>query len=84
MYKYIINPETNKKVNIKTTLGKNILKKYIVSLTGGSNPNPTQNMEPVFATISDDAKTRIIIIGNRAYQYTNAGGWKKLKLSELK
>ena len=38
-------------------------------------------MEPVFATISDDGKTRIIIIGNRAYQYTTvgAGGWKRLK-----
>ena len=79
MYKYIINPETNKKVNIKTKLGKNILEKYIVSLTGGSNPNPTQNMEPVFATISNDGKTRIIIIGNRAYEYKGPLGWKKIE-----
>ena len=79
MYKYIINPETNKKVNIKTTLGKNILKKYIVSLTGGSNPNPTQNMEPVFATISNDGKSKIIIIGNRAYEYKGGIGWKKIE-----
>jgi len=83
MYKYIINPETNKKVNIKTKLGKNILKKYMVSLTGGSNPNPTQNMEPVFATISNDGKSKIIIIGNRAYE--NKGiVWKRIELEKLK
>ena len=36
-------------------------------------------MEPVFATISDDGKTKIIIIGNRAYENKGPLGWKKIE-----
>ena len=40
-------------------------------------------MEPVFATISNDGKSKIIIIGNRAYE--NKGiVWKRLELEKLK
>ena len=34
-YNYIINPETNRKVNINGHLGKQILNNYIKSLMGG-------------------------------------------------
>ena len=36
MYKFIINPVNNKNVPIKSKLGKNILKKYLIHL-GGTN-----------------------------------------------
>ena len=36
MYKFIINPVNNKNVSIKSKLGKNILKKYLIHL-GGTN-----------------------------------------------
>ena len=33
MYKYIINPKTNKKVNINSKLGRKILNNYLFTLT---------------------------------------------------
>merc|ERR1712072_1293369 len=35
-YNKIVNPETNRKVNISSSLGKKILKKYLLVLKGGS------------------------------------------------
>ena len=35
MYQYIVNPNTNRKVNINSKLGKKVLNKYI-NLIGGS------------------------------------------------
>lgn len=40
MYKYIKNPVNNKKVNIHSKLGKNILKQYLNLLIGGTTPPP--------------------------------------------
>lgn len=42
MYKYIINPKTNKKVNINSRLGKKILYKFIVMI-GGMPELPTRS-----------------------------------------
>ena len=40
MYKYIKNPVNNKKVNIHSKLGKNIIKKYLNFIIGGSGSLP--------------------------------------------
>ena len=37
MYQYIVNPENNKKINISSKSGKDIIKKYIKILIGGSS-----------------------------------------------
>ena len=42
LFKYIIHPFTKKKLNIKSKLGKKLLKSYISSIIGGSD------MESVF------------------------------------
>lgn len=39
MYKYIVNPLDNKKLNIKSKLGKKILQNYL-ELLGGSSSMP--------------------------------------------
>ena len=53
MYKYIKNPINNKKVNIHSKLGKNLLKQYLDFIIGGSNPLPawTRNNDQVTITV---------------------------------
>ena len=38
MYSLIVNPKTNRKVSIKSRLGKSILRNYLQILSGGSDP----------------------------------------------
>ena len=35
MYNYILDPIQNKKINIHNNLGKNIIKQYLMFITGG-------------------------------------------------
>ena len=47
MYNKIINPQTNKSVNINSVVGKSILKKYLHILLGGSRSLiPIQRTKP--------------------------------------
>ena len=41
MYNRIINPKTNRKVNINSKLGKYILKKYLFFINGGATNENT-------------------------------------------
>lgn len=43
MYNKIVNPSTNRKVNINSKLGKYILKKYLSFIDGGSNLGPRED-----------------------------------------
>ena len=43
MYRYIVNPKTNRKVKISTKLGKKILKNYLIQLGGYNGPCAMNN-----------------------------------------
>uniref|UniRef100_A0A6C0IY77 Uncharacterized protein n=1 Tax=viral metagenome TaxID=1070528 RepID=A0A6C0IY77_9ZZZZ len=69
LYNKIINPSTNRKVNIYTKLGQKILNNYIYMIGGSHIP------EPSFKRVSLDMST-IIFRGDKKYGHTIANGRK--------
>ena len=47
MYSFIINPLTNKRVNINSKLGEYILNNYIIQLGGSTLGNVVKKSKPI-------------------------------------
>ena len=66
MYKYIKNPNDNKKINIHSELGKNIIKKYLNFIVGGENP---EKMEYIFNQRSENITEIHGLVGLDYYKF---------------
>ena len=86
MYKYIKNPNNNKKINIHSKLGKIIIKKYLNFIIGGADvpteayTNNSHPSEYVFNQKSNNIKEIYGLVGLDYYKFDTWYGTKRILL----
>ena len=70
MYNKIVNPNTNRLVNINSKLGKTILKNYVIYNIGGSSSDSTSVEDDNFK--SKDKRTKLVNL-NKIYDIEKDG-----------
>jgi hypothetical protein len=77
MYRKIINPKTNKLVNVNSKIGKGILNKYMIRLMrGGASPSPPYDtglpahLRDWLHSTDDDTESEIEVFDGRGAQMT--------------
>ena len=86
MYKYIKNPVNNKKVNIYSKLGKNIIRHYLNFIIGGADAPPknytdiSHQSKYIFNQISENITQIYGIIGLNYYKFDTWYGTKRILL----
>ena len=66
MYKYIINPKTNKKVLVNGKIGKMILLNYLKMINGGSTLKKRKtNYTQIPLTSSTEEDYKLIFLNNK-------------------
>ena len=86
MYKYIKNPVNNKKVNIHSKIGKNIIKKYLNFIIGGADASLKDYTDIpdiskyVFNQISENITEIYGIVGLSYFKFDTWYGTKRILL----